>query len=331
MSTAKSLIALLRSHAAGDDPEFYATAMEIAAGEARRGHQRVAVQIRDLVDQAKVSGAMRPGRNGAILAMRERQDLAGLVAVATPDLRLSAMVLPPPLRNKLDRVLQENRQSRRLRERGLHPRRKLLLIGPPGTGKTMTASALAGELHLPLLTTVLEGILTKFMGESASKLRAVFEAMHDTPGVYLFDEFDAIGARRSQPNDVGEIRRVLNSFLQLLECDRSTGPIIAATNHPDLLDPALFRRFDDVLQYELPTPDQIIALMESRLAPFGADALDLPELASAGSGLSQAEVTRACEEAAKLAVMSGRDTVSQFMVLEALKERRGVFRPNTST
>lgn len=116
-----------------------------------------------------------------------------------PDLRLTDMILPDSLRVRLQRVLGEQRQQAGLREHGLVPRRKLLLIGPPGSGKTMTASALAGELHLPLFTIVLDGLITKFMGETAAKLRLVFDAMQATRGVYFFDEFDAIGARRGEP------------------------------------------------------------------------------------------------------------------------------------
>ena len=116
----------------------------------------------------------------------------------------------------------------------------------------MSASALAGELHLPLFTIVLDGLITKFMGETAAKLRLIFEAISQTRGVYLFDEFDALGSERASGNDVGEIRRVLNSFLQFLEQDQSDSLIVAATNHPKLLDRALFRRFDDVIEFALP-------------------------------------------------------------------------------
>ena len=125
----------------------------------------------------------------------------------------------------------------------------------------MTASALAGELHLPLLTILLEGVITKFMGETAAKLRVVFEAMGTTPGVYFFDEFDAIGVKRTAINDVGEIRRVLNSFLQFLEKDDSRSLIIAATNHPDLLDRALFAI--DVTEYSLPDESVALRLLKS--------------------------------------------------------------------
>lgn len=320
MASARHLISLLRSHAQGDDGEFYATAMQLAADQARQGHQRVADEIRLLIDEAKARQ-----RQGEVLVMRERPDLAGLVSVSTPQVLLSSMVLSRPLRERLQRVIQEFRQSVLLRERGLFPRRRLLFVGPPGTGKTMGANALAGELHMPLLTVLLEGVITKFMGETAAKLRLIFEAMQGTAGIYLFDEFDAIGARRDQRNDVGEIRRVLNSFLQLMDADVSTGPIVAATNHPELLDPALFRRFDDVIEFKLPTTQEASEIIRNRLAQFGASNLNLPELSTAAAGLSQSEIARACDEAAKRSVLAGLDGAQPNDLLAALAERRNAF------
>lgn len=162
------------------------------------------------------------------------------------------MVLPKETEMRLGRVILEHRKRNELFLYQLLPRRKLLLIGPPGIGKSMTAQALAGDLHLSLFTVTLEGVISKYMGETAAKLRLIFDAADAMPGVYFFDEFDAIGAKRTSVNDVGEIRRVLNSFLQFLENDKSESLIVAATNHPNLLDPALFRRFDDVIEYSLP-------------------------------------------------------------------------------
>ena len=147
------------------------------------------------------------------------------------------MTLREAQSERLHRILTEQRQQKTLREHGLTPRRKILLIGPPGSGKTLTASALAGELHLPLFTILLEGLITRFLGETAAKLKLVF---------------DALGAHRSQPNDAGEIRRVLKSVLQLLDKDSSQSLVVAATNHPEMLDRSLFRRSDDVIEYKLP-------------------------------------------------------------------------------
>jgi len=232
------------------------------------------------------------------------------------------MVLPPDLEQRLKRVVTEQRQHHRLLERGLTPRRKLLLLGPPGSGKTMTATALAGELHLPLFTVVFDALITRFMGETAAKLRLVFDAMASTRGVYLFDEFDAIGARRGHRNDVGEIRRVLNSFLQFLENDDSDSLIIAATNHPELLDPALFRRFDDVIHY--PLPDKAIAnrILEARLSVFETKGIDWRKVVETASGLSQGELSRAADEAAKRAVLSDRTVITNEDLFASIAERK---------
>ena len=156
----------------------------------------------------------------------------------------------------------------------------------------MTASALAGELGVPLLAIQLHAVITKFMGETAAKLHLIFDAMQRTRGVYLFDEFDAIGASRDRSNDVGEMRRVLNSFLQFLEQDESDSVIIAATNHAGKLDSALFRRFDDVVRYELPSPELATKLIKNRLGLFGVDTLKWEEILSAAEGLSYAELSR---------------------------------------
>jgi SpoVK/Ycf46/Vps4 family AAA+-type ATPase len=232
------------------------------------------------------------------------------------------MVLDRRIRQRLDRILLEHRQQDKLRAHGLSPRRKILLLGPPGSGKTMTASALAGELHWPLFTIVLDGLITKFMGETAAKLRLVFDAIGRTPGVYLFDEFDAIGGRRDTDRDIGEIRRVLNSFLQFLEQDESRSLIIAATNHPELLDRALFRRFDDAITFSPPTDDGAERLMRSRLAGLDTHRMAWSRATEASRGLSFADLARACEDAAKVAILEGQGEVSTEMLMRALEERR---------
>lgn len=186
----------------------------------------------------------------------------------------------------------------------------------------MTAAALSGELGWPLFTVQLDGLITKFMGETAAKLRLVFDALARTRGVYLFDEFDAIGKRRNETNDVGEIRRVLNSFLQFLEQDESTSIIIAATNHPELLDPALFRRFDDVIQYDLPTEEQVIGTLRDKLALFAPAGFDFAAAAHAATGLSHAEITRACQEALKDALLTDREHVELPKLERAFQDRR---------
>ena len=323
MTTSRHIVALLQSHIAEDEERFLSVAMQLAAHEARQGHGKLAQELRDLIDNAKEKRAPVTHRGtGPVPLVQPKGELASFLAARYSDVRLSSMVLTAALEAQLARILREQRQQERLRARGLTPRRKLLLIGPPGSGKTMTAAALAGELKLPLFTVLYDGLIGKLMGETASRLRLVFDAIAVQRGVYFFDEFDAIGAQRAAQNDVGEIRRVLNSFLQFLENDDGHSLIIAATNHPKMLDKALFRRFDDVIRYDLPTPDIACGIIEARLATFKLLQISWPDVLEAASGLSQAELTRAADEAAKTAVLGGGDGVTMSALISALTERK---------
>jgi|AntDeeMinimDraft_5_1070356.scaffolds.fasta_scaffold06384_2 SpoVK/Ycf46/Vps4 family AAA+-type ATPase len=317
MASADQLKALLKSHADGDDERFYTIAMQVAAHEARLGHGRVAEQLRSLVDSAKRHRSV----NTAVPISKPRGELADLLSVSYPSDRLADMVLDQMLEEQLNRVIREQRHAGRLLENGLAPRRKLLLFGPPGTGKTMTASVLAGELGLPLFQIRLDGLITRYMGETAAKLRQVFDSISQTRGVYFFDEFDAIGSQRGIGNDVGEMRRVLNSFLQMIEQDQSHSIIVAATNHPEILDYALFRRFDDVLHYGLPDQDRIASLLKTRLRRMAQKNLAWSRIAKSGEGLSHAELVRAADEVLKTTLIQDKQSASESDIRSMLMER----------
>lgn len=324
MASAEQVKALLRSHAEGDDARFYAIAIQVAAQAARGGHTKFATELRELVDQLKARVRSVPlSRDPKPIALAQpRGELAGLLTTGYPKTRVSDMVLTDALRARLERVLTEQRERDRLREHGFSPMRKVLLVGPPGTGKTMTAAALAGELGLPLFSIQLDGLITKFMGETAAKLRLVFDAIQSTRGVYFFDEFDALGGERGSKNDVGEIRRVLNSFLQFLEQDDSDSLVLGATNHVALLDRALFRRFDGVLEYGLPSPDIAMRVMRGRLSLLDTSGVDWAAAAKDAEGLSHAEIAMACEQAAKNAILAHTTKVQGSELVAALGERR---------
>ena len=195
-------------------------------------------------------------------------NLQGLFLEIYPQERLSDLVVAPQIKERIERIIHEFTYKDKLFKHNLENRRKIMFSGNPGTGKTMTASIIANELKLPIYVVLMDKIVTKYMGETSAKLRQIFDFIEDVPVVYLFDEFDAIGGQRGKDNEVGEMRRVLNSFLQFIEQDNSDSIIIAATNNQKLLDQALFRRFDDVLHYSLPTERETRRLFEAQIAPF---------------------------------------------------------------
>jgi SpoVK/Ycf46/Vps4 family AAA+-type ATPase len=320
MASAEQLKALLQSHLEGDDPRFFSVAMQVAAAEARKGHTKVAQELRAMIDEARANPIVKPTKSPTPIA-RPRQGLADLLSVSYPKIHLSDMTLDSRILARLKRILKEQQHFDKLKSYGLNPRRKLLFTGPPGCGKTMTASAIAGELGVPLFVVRLDGLITKYMGESIAKLRLIFDAIENTRAVYLFDEFDSIGTHRGFVNDVGEIKRVLNSFLMYIEQDASMSLIIAATNHSQSLDYALFRRFDELIEYELPGIELITETLKNKLCLYENINVEFNEVARAAQGLSYAEITQACEEAVKDTVISNRKVITTNDVLTPISER----------
>lgn len=320
MSNTKQILAMVRSRAEGDEEQFYSIVLQIAAAEARQGHRSTADELRAAVDDARSKSSR--GATVAIPFARPRGDLESLIDLKAVNLRLDDVVLGDLLRARLMDIVRQQLKREWLREHGKTPNRRILFVGPPGSGKTMTADALAGELKIPLFVIRLESLITRFMGETASKLRLVFDETLKRRGVYLFDEFDAIGSRRSATNDVAEMRRVLNSFLQLMEQPNSTDSLlIGATNHPELLDRALLRRFDNILEFEAPTNDQIEVLIKRHLKPLKVSKLRWESILEKAQGLSQSEIVRAAEDAVKSAILDERSSLSTDDLLARLIER----------
>lgn len=297
MATADQILSLIRNHLNNDDTQFRKVALQISAVEARSGHAIVARTIQELLNQKKTS-------LGTVRLVSKNKDIDDLLLQVDTYDDMTSLVLSQELKEKLDRVIKEYLKKETLSKYGLANRRKLLLYGASGTGKTMTASALAKEFNLPFFVVRTEKVVTKFMGETGQKLGRIFDFINEVPAVYLFDEFDAIGSQRGMDNEVGEQRRILNTFLQLLERDDSDSFIIAATNSIESIDKAMFRRFDDVIEYKLPDTEQRLALLREYL--YTAKDLDFSSAESLFDGMSHAEIKMACSDIFKESLLNDR-------------------------
>lgn len=316
MATAEQIKSLVKAFVARDDSKFKTVVLQIAAQEAKLGHSNIAQELKKEVSNLEVE------QSAKILRLSTQNPL---LEFSNPSVRLSELIASDEIVAKIKRVLIEYRNKNKLYSCGLSNRKRILLEGPPGTGKTMTASILASELGLPLFTVQVDKLVTKFMGETSTRLRQIFENMSSDVGVYLFDEFDAIGSDRSMDNEVGEMRRILNSFLQLIEMDASDSIIIAATNNQRMLDSALFRRFDDVIHYKLPDKYQIRKFFENRLDDYADKKVCDDEVIEAANGLSHAELSLACENAIKELILFDHQITSSMLV-SLLNERHRVYK-----
>jgi len=320
MATSEQLLTLITAHFDGDSERLKTVVLQIAAHEAKIGHTMLAQSLKDLVMKRSV-----PSITNRITPIENN-----LITKKTSKYRISDLIVSTKLSKQIDNIILEFAQRSKLNKKGYFNRRKILLEGLPGTGKTLTALIFANELKLPLYLVQTDKLISKYMGETGAKLRQVFDVISQQIGIYFFDEFDSIGSERASDNDVKEMHRVLNLFLQFIEQDTSDSIIIAATNSGRLLDQALFRRFDDVLRFELPKEDEIEKLFALKLNKFASVNLITTNIIKLSVGLCHADITKACENAIKQTILSDKKTVSAKVLKEMLEERRAVYKSKES-
>lgn len=309
------ILALLNAHYQNDNEGFNTVALQLAAAEARAGHSVAAQEIRKIVDKNRLTGkVMRMSFMNTALQDSVVEELNLFT--------LDDLVVASEIRMRIERTILEYQERELLERNGLQNRSRLLFGGPSGTGKTMSASVIANETGLPLYVVQLEKIVSRFLGSTSAKLAELFEAIGTHPGVYLFDEFDALGAERERDNEVGEMRRILNSFLKLIEQPLKRSILITATNDMKVLDKALFRRFDDVVQFALPTQTEVEILLQKRLDNRVA-AKTVANLAKSFDGYSQAVVCAVCDDAIKTSILTNKPLTRQ-MLLDSLAEKNSL-------
>jgi len=261
MARSDLIVNLVKAGIKGDASDVRATAEAIAADERAKRHTGVADRIARALDSGPPvngNGQSRPG-------LRTR-DGSGGIHFHEPKRSIGELYLDAAIRSACDELVEEQRRADLLRAHGFEPRHRVLLAGPPGNGKTSLAEALAYELALPLFTVRYEAVVTSYLGETAQRLRRLFDYVRTQPCVLFFDEFDALGKERGDIHETGEIKRVVTTLLLQLDDLPSYCVLVGATNHPELLDRAAWRRFELRLKLDTPSPKQMISYFSDQLS-----------------------------------------------------------------
>lgn len=311
---------LFRVIQSGSSADVDTLCHRIVDEEKRQGHGRVAKELERILKD-KPPGRAAPSTGTLHRLPTSRRDSAPLVQEIPMDRLRHHMVLPDAVERRFQRIEKEFAARTRLAKHGLRPRHRILLYGPPGCGKSLGAERLAWSTGLPLRKVRFDTLLSSFFGETLANLRKVFDAAQASPCALFLDECDSLARSRAERNDVGEVTRITNALLEMLEDYKGDGLVIAATNLDSALDTALFRRFDEVLKVPLPSMDEICRLLKTTLSPMETDAgIGWREVAQSMDGMSGSEVVHVAQNAAKHCVLESRQRVIEGDIRRALTE-----------
>ena len=318
MARADLLKQLFRAYRESGRESFMEVARSIADEERKKHHPALANELLRILNNGVVAAA--PSLRGTFQPPpRDHEKKAALLDIKHPDRYLQELVLHAGTEEVLLKVMREFRQWDILESNGLQPSHKLLFCGPPGCGKTATAEAIAAELGLPLVYIRFDSVVSSLLGETASNLRKVFEYIHEDTWVVLFDEFDAIGRSRDDATEHGEIKRVVNAFLQMLDNFHGRSLLIAATNFEQALDPALWRRFDEVVRFERPTVGQIEELLKNRLSHVRNSKVSTNRYVSKLEGSTFGDIERIATDVLKSCALDGRTRLQPEDIKRAME------------
>ncbi len=331
MASGKLLRQLIKTGAEGNLGAFRETSEQVIRDERAKKHHMLANDLEKILyGRSSGNSLVHSALKDQLPKDRERN--MPLVQVRNPTRRLEDVVLSDDNSSLLDELLEEHHRVEVLKSYGLRSADRLLFCGPPGCGKTVTAEVIASELGLPLVVVRLDSVVSSYLGETASNLRQVFDFCTSYPTVTLFDEFDAIAKERSDASDHGELKRVVNAFLQMLDDYEGKSLLIGATNHEGILDTAVWRRFDEVLVFEMPNLEQLRRLLTIKLRGLRREFN--PEdnrIASLFKGMSHADVERTLRRAAKDMILAGQEFLTERHLMSALQRedaRRARFKRN---
>ncbi len=321
MPTGEILRQLFRAIAANDDEGMRAAAMAIVADERSKNHKLLADDLVRLLANGKGRLELAPQPLVPEIP-KDRERGFPLLDVTSPAIEWSRLVLPNATREGLLRVVAENRQRDLLAASALKPTQRLLFYGPPGCGKTLAAKVMSSELGIPLVLVRLDALVSSYLGETAANLRRVFEFVERGQWVVLFDEFDALGKDRDSPVEHGELKRVVNALLQLMDSFSGDSTLIAATNHERLLDTGIWRRFDAVFEFPLPQLQDRVVMLRQFLGGFDTRGVSLQLTGRSLAGAAGADIERLALDASRHAVLRGSRVITKVDLEPALNSFR---------
>ncbi|RJG52900.1 ATP-binding protein [Sphingobium terrigena] len=302
----------------GREEEFRAVAEQIIGEEEKKNNRVLARSLRRSLD----AGPARSSRPKALAPLIPFPEAAGdFVELVEPTHNKQDIILSPENIRIFLGLLRESRAADTIRRRGLAVRSKLLFCGPPGCGKTLCAEIFASELGLPLYIVKLDRLISSYLGETATNVRKIFEFARKQPSVLFFDEFDALARARDEDGEHNELRRVVNSLLMFIDRIQPKGFVVAATNLDQSLDPAIWRRFDEVIWFDRPDTRMIARFLKMRFKNVAVSFEPEAHLAEL-EGYSYAELERLCLQAIKASIIDKRKIVRERDFLDAIADER---------
>lgn len=325
MPSGEMLIKLFENFKNQDNEGFTQIAYEIIEDEKQKNHYMLADKLKKVLLSQSYSNCANVKKNyiNSFRNLPKNKDKdTNLVEIKYTEKSLDDILLPEGTKRKVQSIIEEYNKRDILSTYNLHPKTKILFCGPPGCGKTLCAEVLSYSLGLPIIYTRFDSIISSYLGETASNLRSVFDFASEGNWVLFFDEFDAIGKSRDNLDEHGELKRVVNSFLQLMDGFENESFVIAATNHEKLIDTALWRRFDEIIYFGKPSESQIKEFVELKLRCFCHKELDINSFVSKLVGFSFADIERICMESIKYCILNKIDCINNNIFNLKLNDER---------
>jgi SpoVK/Ycf46/Vps4 family AAA+-type ATPase len=323
MARADLLKKLFSSYKHNDKETFYNIASAIIEDERKKNHGILADELKMILFNENTVTKNLSNTNKVSVPKDDDKNIS-LLEVIYSDKHFTDLVLPKEEKETLEAIVREFVNWDILLSNGVYPCRRVLFYGPPGCGKTVAAHAIASELGIPLLYVRFDAVVSSFLGETASNIRKVFEYAKKDNWVIFFDEFDAIGRSRNDSTEHGEIKRVVNTFLQQLDNFKGRSLVIAATNFEKSLDYALWRRFDETLRFDLPTPEEAIRLFELRLKRFNGPVHVFEQYLGMIDNFSHSDIEKLCQIVIKNCILEGRKLFTKNDVEYAVKKQASI-------